>query len=40
MSHTYDPDRFKAAIDEISLKYLPAMNELHDFFLEKARNGG
>jgi nucleotidyltransferase substrate binding protein (TIGR01987 family) len=35
MSHTYDFSKFEQVIDDISRRYLEAMEEIYMFFLEK-----
>lgn len=35
LSHTYDSSVFEAAVDAIAERYLPAMQELHTFFVAK-----
>ena len=33
LSHTYDLNVFKEAVDAIAARYLPAMTQLHGFFV-------
>jgi len=37
LSHTYDFSVFEQAVDAIAADYLPAMEKLHVFFVEKSR---
>jgi nucleotidyltransferase substrate binding protein (TIGR01987 family) len=36
LSHTYDFSVFEKAVDAIAARYLPAMEELHQFFIAKS----
>lgn len=36
LSHTYDLSVFEKAVDAISARYLPAMEELHQFFIAQS----
>lgn len=36
LSHTYDCSVFESAVTAIATRYLPAMEKLHQFFLEKS----
>lgn len=37
LSHTYDAVKFEHAVEAIAARYLPAMAELHRYFLDKTR---
>ena len=36
LSHTYDLSVFEKAVDAIAARYLPAMEELHHYFIAKS----
>ena len=36
LSHTYDITIFEKAVDAIAARYLPALDGLHDFFMQEA----
>jgi nucleotidyltransferase substrate binding protein (TIGR01987 family) len=36
LSHTYDSSVFEQAVEAIARRYLPAMTQLHESFLEKS----
>ncbi len=38
MSHTYDLEKFEEVIKDIRRRYLPALEDLHSYLLEKALN--
>ena len=38
LSHTYSLANFEKAVDAIAVRYLPAMDALHAFFLQKAHD--
>ena len=38
LAHTYNLANFQKAVDAIAARYLPAMDALHEFFLQESQN--